>query len=266
MKQIFFGVLFFIFITFSLIPESFENLLNRSDEEYPLSNSISREDNDPYRLSLLPDLQASSGIIQRFNDYHPEITVERLYRIGLPVKYSRNTPESRLTLFTDIVNIFGKPGTQLGYTYHSATRDKDIELFEESYISNKRGKEISGFSFTSNTLPSKIDYFQYIDEANFSGTVFEQKIIVGDDFLSYQSTNMKSLWYFIIPVLKKEGTRNEVLFFTLGEYLYIYNCSQVLKEPAVKNLGFPIHLPSMFKKRMDVMAEWLEDEISTIAE
>jgi len=261
MKQKIFGVLFFIFITFNLIPESFGNLLNRLDEEYPLSNSISRKDTDPYRLSLLPDLQVSSSIIQRFNDYHPAITVERLYRIGLSEKYSRNTPESQLALFTAIVNIFGNPETQLGYTYHSATRDKDIELFEESYISNKRGKEISGFSFTSNSLPSKIDYFQYIDEANFSGTVFEQKIIIGDDFLNYQSTNMKSLWYFIIPILKKEGTRNEVLFFTSGQYLFIYNCTQVLKEPAVKNLGFPIHLPSMFKKRMDVMTRWLGDQL-----
>ena len=84
-------------------------------------------------------------------------------------------------------------------------------------------------------------------------TVFEQAILVNDSFLSYQSTNIETIRFFIFPVVKKKGTRNGLLFFTDKEYLYIYNCTQVFKEPAVKNLGFPIHLPSMVIKRVDVM-------------
>ncbi|MCK5199690.1 MAG: hypothetical protein KAR21_15130 [Spirochaetales bacterium] len=252
----------FIFGIFNLTAESYSNLLNRSDEEYPLSNSFSREDSEVSRLSLLPDLPASDSFIQRFNDYHPEVTVERLYRIDLPAKYSDDTPESRRILFTDIVNILGKPETQVGYTYHSSRKDDDVVLFEELYISNKKGKQISGPVFSVDALPKEFSYYQYVDEANFPGSVFEQTIMVADSFLSYQSTNIETIRIFIFPIVKKKGTRNEVLFFISGEYLYIYNCTQLLKEPAIKSLGFPVNMPSMFRKRMDVMGEWLEDQIS----
>ena len=252
----YFTVIMLLFsLSISLTAEPLTNLNNRPDDDYPLRKTIYWDEDSIPELTLLPDIPGAEVIKEGFLSYKPEITIQRIYRI----KLSGDTAEQRASLFTEIVNILGKPETQVGYTYHSATRDKDIVLFEESYISDKRGKQISGFSYTPDTLPEKIDYFQYIDEANFAGSVFEQKIIVNEDFLRYQSTNIKTLKYFIIPVLKKGGTRNDILFFSSGQYLYIYNCAQVLKEPAVKNLGFPIHIPSMFKKRMDIMAEWLED-------
>ncbi|MDA3938108.1 MAG: hypothetical protein PF693_02210 [Spirochaetia bacterium] len=260
MKQKILSLLLFLFITFTLISEPIGNILNRSDEEYPLSNSVSRED-ESYQLALLPNLPASKSIIERFNDYHPELTVERLYRIDLPSKYSSVSPESMRILFTDIVNILGKPETQVGYTYHSSRKDDDVALFEELYISNKKGKQISGFVYSLYTLPKDFSFYQYVDEANFPGVVFEQNIMVDDDFLSYQSTNIETIRLFIFPVAKKKGTRNEVLFFKSGNYLYIYNCTQLFKEPALSSLGFSVNMSSMFRKRMDVMAEWLEDQL-----
>ncbi|MCK5198357.1 MAG: hypothetical protein KAR21_08405, partial [Spirochaetales bacterium] len=246
----YFTIIMLLFsLSAGLAAESPADLGNRPDDDFPLSKTIYRDGDSTPELTLLPDVPGAEVIRERFLSYKPEITIQRIYRIKLSELFSGDTADQRVSLFTEIVNIFGKPETQVGYTYHSATRDKDIVLFEESYISDKRGKQISGFSYTPNTLPGKIDYYQYIDEANFAGSVFDQKIIVEDDFLRYQSTNIKSLKFFIIPVLKKEGTRNDILFFSSGEYLYIYNCAQVLKEPAVKNLGFPIHIPSMFRKR-----------------
>lgn len=156
----------------SLAAGSFSNLLNRSDEEYPLSNTVFREDSEASRILLLSDLPASASLMQRFYDYQPEITVERLHRIDLPAKFSNDTPESRRILFTDIVNILGKPETQARYTYYSSRKGKDVLLFEELYISNKKGKQISGLVFSEDTLPKEFSYYQYVDEASFSGTVF----------------------------------------------------------------------------------------------
>ncbi len=257
-------IVFFFFGVINLSAES--NLLNRPAEEYPLSNTVSLKNSNVYSLSLLPDLPGSKSIVTRFNNYQPEFTVERLYRFLLPVKYSGNTPESRLALFTDIVNILEKPETQVGYTYHSSRKDEDVVLFKKLYISNKKGKQISGSVFSMDTLPKEFSYYQYVNEANFPGTVFKQTILVNDSFLSYRSTNIKTIRLFIFPVVKKMGTRNEVLFFTDRDYLYIYNCTQILKEPALKSLGFPINLSSMFRKRMDVMVEWIKDRLSQSAE
>jgi hypothetical protein len=251
-----------IFINLSLvsiwaIPFSINNEL--SDEEYPLSNTVRLGIDDPI-LAISPDFPGANDIINRFNEYSPAVTKERFYKIKLTQEYSDT--QSLKGLFLKIINAFGNPETIVGYTYFSSTRDKDIVMFEKSYISDKRGKQIEGFSFNIDNLPGEINYYQYVDEANFSGTVSKQKIIVDDNFLSYQSINIKSIWYYFIPVMKKGGTRNEVLFFVSDQYLYIYNCTQLLKEPAITNLGFPIHLPSMFRKRMDVMVRWLEDQLN----
>lgn len=264
MKHISSILLFLFFFTFSLSAESIVSLLSRPDKDYPLSNTVRWEDDNNPGLLLLPDLPESYNIFKRFTAYHPIVTVERFYRIKLPAVFKGNTSESRRRLFTAILNIFGKPETQVGYTYHSSRRNKDIVFLQKSYISDKRGKRIDGFYFTPNTLPDNFIYYQFIDDVNSAGTVFEQKIITGNDFLSYRSTNIESVRIFIFPVMNKGGTRNEILFFTSGEYLYIYNCGQVLKEPALKSLGFSVNVSSMFRKRMDIMARWMEDQLSEL--
>ena len=254
-----------VFFSFGLVNLNGETtLFNRSNEDYPLSNTISLRDGDVLKLQLLPDSPLFENMQARFTQYHPELTLERLYRIKIPVKYSVNSSESKLSLFTAIVNILGKPETQVGYTYHSSRKDKDVVLFEKLYLSNSKGKQISGFTFSEDTLPKELVYYQYVDEANFQGSVFEQSIKVYDKFLSYQSTNIDPIRFFIFPIVKKKGMRNEVLFFTAGQYLYVYNCTQISKEPAEKKLGFSISMTSFFRKRMDVMAEWMEDQLLEI--
>ena len=263
MKHVFSILFFLFFFIFSLSAESVTSLLSHPAEDYPLSNTIRWDDAEARELLLLPDdFSEADNIYSRFIDYHPQITIERLYRIKLPGEYYASNSESRLILFTKILNILGKPETLVGYTYHSSRKNKDIILIEESYISNKRGKRIEGFHFTVKNIPEKYSYYQFINDANSKGAVFEQKILVKDKFLGYQSTNIESVKIFIIPVMKNGGTRTEMVLFPSDGYLYIYNCSQILKEPVVKALGISVNVSSMFKKRMDVMAKWIADQLS----
>lgn len=233
----------------------FSDLAEKPDSEYPLSDTIRWEDGMIPILNLLPDVPGADIIRTRFLNYQPEVTVQRLYRMPL-------TEQKRRELFTAIVNAFGNPVDQDKYTYHSETRDKDINLFEDSYISDKDGDRKESFSYSSYNLPEKIEYYQFVDEANFSGTVLKQTIRVNDEYLTFHSTNTERMWVSIIPIMKARGSRNELLAFVDSGYLYIYNSSQIAKVPAAKRLGLPIHLPSMFRKRMDVMIAWLSDEIS----
>ncbi len=228
-----------------------------ADEEYPIRDTVYWEKGSIPVLTLLPDVPGADALRERFFAYRPEITVQKLYRLALP----GSSPLSDKALFTEVVNILGSPKSQVGYTYHSATKDEDVVLFKESYISDSRGREKGGFSFTEATLPEKLSYYQYVNEANFSGTVLKQHIEVSEEYLSFRSTNTERMWYSIIPVLKSEGTRTEMLMFTVDGYLYVYSMTQVEEEPGAKKIGLPLHLPSMFGKRMDVMAIWLEDRL-----
>ena len=241
---------------------SLSDLDGMAAEDFPKSKTIRWTEEGTAGLTLLPEFDGADEIIERYNSFKPELAIQRIYRIDLPGRYSVGTSEGRRVLFTDLVNIFGNPETAVGYSYHSATREKDIVLFEENYISNKRGRRQDPFSYTPGTLESEISYYQYMDEANFSGTVIEQKISVGDNYLNYTSINLKTIWFTVIPVIGKGDTRNEILIFTRKGYLYIYNCTQVKEEPLVANIGLPIHLPSMFGKRMDIMVDWIGDQLS----
>lgn len=227
------------------------------DSEFPLRDTVRWEKESIPALTLLPDVPGADRIRERFFAYKPEITIQKLYRIDLSWEEELTSRE----LFTAVFNIFGSPETQVGYTYHSSTKDKDVVLFEESYVSDKRGRYKDGFFFTTDNLPETISYYQYVDEANFSGTVLKQQIEIGKDFFSFRSTNTERMWYTIIPVLKAEGTRSEMLMFTTDGVMYVYSVTQVEKEPVAKKIGLPLHLPSMFGKRMDVMTAWLEDRL-----
>jgi len=252
----------FLFATFFSHAEPTFSFMNIPIEEFPLEKTIRWDDDSVPELTLLPEVPGAEIIRDRFLDYEPDVTVQRLYRLPLAERVDTRTPMGRRELFSAIVNALGSPGRQVEYEYHSATRDEYINLFEESYISDEDGEEVAGFQYEPGDLPSKIEYYQYVDEANFSGTVLRQMIRVGDDYLTFHSSNTERMWVKIIPVLKPDGSRNEVLMFTHDEVLYVYNTTQIAKEPLAKKIGLPIHLPSMFRKRMDVMAEWLTEEIS----
>ncbi|ADK83323.1 DUF6675 family protein [Sediminispirochaeta smaragdinae] len=254
---VFFSLILFLAMGTPLFAVPFSLLSDHPDGDYPLHDTIRWEEGEIPILTLLPDVPGADALRERFFDYRPEVTVQKLYRIKLPAQLDLSDRE----LFTAVVNVLGTPETQVGYTYHSSRRDEDVVLFEETYISDKKGKRKDSFSYTPEDVPQSISYYQYVDEANFSGTVLKEEIEVGDDFLSFRSTNIERMWYAIVPVLKAGGTRSEMLMFTADGYLYVYSASQVEEEPGARKLGVPIHLPSMFGKRMDVMATWVEDQL-----
>ncbi len=253
-------VVLFLAAAFSVFPVSLSSLIDRPDEEFPLSETVTWGEDETTVLTLLPDLPGARSIEDRFQEFSPEITVQRLYRIKLPEGIDGNTAEERLRLFTKIVNLFGRPETQVGYTYYSRTRERDIVLFDESFISDKRGRPVEGFNYNFSSLPDEIEYYQLVDEANFSSTVFLQKIMVNRDYIRFSSTNTERIWMNIIPIMKSGGTRNELLIFIHDGYLYTFNCTQIAKIPTARKLGIPVNIPSMFRKRMDVMARWMEEQ------
>jgi hypothetical protein len=238
-------------------------LSSMNADAFPLSGTIYLEDGET-ELDILPDMPGSEMVRKRHRAYAPEVTVQKLYRLPVPEAYTSAALDKELAvlLFTQVLDAFEKPETQVGYTYHSSRKDKDIPLFEESYISNKKGRKQDSFRYHSQDLPLSFEYYQFVDEANFSGTVLQQRVEVTKEYFSFQSTNTERMWVSIIPVLGSEGMRNEMLMTLHDTWLYVYNCTQVKEEPsAAKTMGLPIHLPSMFGKRMDVMAQWLTDRL-----
>lgn len=262
MRQFTILFLFAALTIFPLTAVPLAFLLDHPSEDYPLGETVRWEGDDAPLLALLPNVPGAQAVTKRFFAFKPEITVERFFRMDLPPKYALDTSAGRRLLFTDIVNSFGNPDTQVGYTYHSATKKREVVFLKKSYISNRQGRRQDPIQFTPFELPSQISYYQFIDEAMLSGSVFRQTLVVGDSFLNSLSINENQLWFGIFPVIGSRDIRNELLAFIHDNQLYLYSCTQLAKEPMAKKLGLPLHLPSMFTKRMDVIARWLGDQLA----
>ena len=112
------------------------SLLDDPAKELPLKATVRWEgEGELPPLTLLPDVPGALPIRQRFLAFQPEVTVEMFFQMDLPQGYLLDTPEDRRLLFTDIVNSFGKPETQVGYTYHSNNQESgDCIVTKELYF------------------------------------------------------------------------------------------------------------------------------------
>ena len=246
-------IFFFTFGLTSLAADTLAQLANHPSADYPLFARINWKEGPAPAQKLLPaDAPGAQELRTRFTDYRPEITVEQFFTIPIPAGFSVSSLEEKRRLFTKVVNIFGNPQTQVGYTYYSSTRDKNISLFEDSYICDSRGKKQNAISYTAQNLPAQINYYQYIKEANFSGTIMSQSINTTPDYINIRTTNNENMRYSIIRIMDTGGMRTDLLVFPFENKLCVYYCTQIKKEPSVKQVfGVTIHLGLMFEKRMD---------------
>lgn len=226
--------------------------------ELPATETLEWTGRESPVLSLLPDAPGSEEVQSSFLKFHPELTVQRLYRLDLPE--GLHTTED--VIFA-LVNTLCDAESQTGYTYHSHRRDEDTELIEESYRVDRRDRRTEALSFTDSAeVPQTIEFRQYIKEANFRGTTFEQTIHVGETWVRFVSRNEKRLWFTVFPLIKSEGLRSEYFIFLQDGQWYIYGISMIREMPGLNDLlGEPVNIPSLYRKRMDVSREWMGDQL-----
>ncbi|MDR1893715.1 MAG: hypothetical protein LBQ61_03345 [Spirochaetales bacterium] len=246
--------------------ESLENLLSYPPEDYPLFNTLEREDpQDPRspvpELALLPDMPGAGEIRTRYRALRPAVTVEQFYSLPMPHGFSAASAEDRIRLFTRMANIFGAPETQVGYTYHSYRRQRNIPLFEASYICDSRGRRQAPLQFRENQIPGIFSYKQFVDEANFSGVVMSQRLSITPDFFLFTSTNDDTLRYTIIPVLGPGEMQTELLVYPYRDRLCVYSCTEIKELRVRQIMGIVIRLDLMFEKRMQTLADWVTDQL-----
>lgn len=251
------AVLFiFIYSSLSLFSLEIDSIRSLDDSQFPLIHNIEWKTGGEPELELLPEVPGAGQVRQRFSGFRPEITVERLYRI--PLNSDVNTRE----VFVTLANIFGNPETQTKYLYESFQRKKEVPLIEEAYICDHRGKKQPPLVFTPAGIPGTFQYFQYVDEINFSGVVMKVVLEITEQFFYVTSENTESLKYGIIPLLSKESIYTDNFVFIYRDTLYVYSITQLKNDVKIKKIGpYTIYPFGMFGKRMDVMANWIRGEL-----
>jgi hypothetical protein len=246
----------FLFFAVSLFSLEINGINAMNDSDFPLSHNLEwKNDSEP---ELLLDFPGVEQIKQRFFEIQPEIAVEKLYRIPLGINSSVNVRE----IFLKLANIFGNPETQTKYLYKSARRNDEVPLIDEAYICSFRGRKAAPLLFNQSDIPGRFNYFQYVDEINFSGMIMNISLNITDDFFYFTSTNTESLKFGIFPLISKESIFMDNFIFLEKNMLYVYSITQLKEDVKIKKIGpYTIRPAGMFGKRMDVMANWIRGEI-----
>ncbi|MDR2102965.1 MAG: hypothetical protein LBP42_02560, partial [Treponema sp.] len=150
----------------------------------------------PRSLGLLPpvgDIDIAAPISSR----NPSFVIESL----------RVIPYARPSMgLLDVYNALGRISRLKGRLYHSATRDRDVPLFEDAdritIINSSKTRVVSDPPPAVMVPPSETFHVK-LKDINFGNSYYQADIRCGQQGLLYSLSNFRSLTYGIIPIIKE---------------------------------------------------------------
>jgi hypothetical protein len=147
-----------------------------------------------------------------------------------------------------------------GRLYHSATRDKDIPLFEDATrIRGPNKLAPLPDPEQSIVLPPTERIYIRLKDANFGNSYYQGDISALSSGLLYSLTNFKSLSYGIIPVIKENKFKAQFYIAPIAEGVLVYSAAAAEVGDLIAGM---ISIPSAIRKRLEVILGWLVDNIA----
>lgn len=201
-------------------------------------------------LQLLPPVPAGAAIQKTVSEQRPGFLIESLQVIP----FSENLPD-----LLAVYNACGRVRKLKGRLYHSATRDRDIPLFEEAtrLESRRRASAVPDPPAALSVPPQETMYLR-LKDANFGNSYYRADISVDQYGLTYSLTNFRSLSYFFIPAIRENKFIACLYIEPLDEGVLIYSASGADVSDFVAS---KIDIPSAIRKRLEVIIEWIGDGI-----
>jgi hypothetical protein len=146
-----------------------------------------------------------------------------------------------------------------GRTYHSATRRKEIPLFEDATRLESAAKNtpVPDPGPAAAVPPSETVYVR-LKDANFGNSHYRGEVAIDHYGLRYRLSNNRNLNYLFIPVIKAEQFTALLYFEPIEEGILIYSIAGADVSDFVSS---NIDMPSAISKRLAVIVSWVADGI-----
>jgi hypothetical protein len=156
-----------------------------------------------------------------------------------------------------VYNALGRISRLKGRLYHSATRDRDIPLFEDAtrITSSTRTQAVGDPPPAVRVPPSETVYLR-LKDVNFGNSYYQADIHSGRQGLLYSLSNFRSLSYGIIPVIRENRFMAQLYIEPLPDGFLIYSVAAAQVSDFIASR---IHIPSAIEKRLAVIIDWLID-------
>lgn len=202
-------------------------------------------------LQLSPSSEADIDIAGSVLRRNPSYLAESLLVI------QTHRPVDFLQIYNALRNIQGLKGR----LYHSVTRNDDIPLFEEAtrIVSERRTSPIPDPP-KALAVPASETIYIRLKDINFGNSYYRGDITGTQKGLLYSLSNVKSLSYLFIPVIKEDKFVAQLYFEPLVEGVLVYS---IAGADVSDFIASHIHIPSAIQKRLEVIIQWVVEGITT---
>jgi hypothetical protein len=166
--------------------------------------------------------------------------------------------ERSITLL-EVYNALGNIRGLKGRVYHSATRQKEIALFEDAtrLESARKSTPIPDPRPAQTVPPSETVYIR-LKDANFGNSYYRGDLTLDQYGLRYRLSTNRNINYLFIPVIKEEQFCAQLYFEPIAEGILIYSVAGADVSDFVSSR---IDMPSAIGKRLAVIIAWVTEGI-----
>jgi len=168
-------------------------------------------------------------------------------------------------LMVYVLNILRAVSTQEGITYISHRRgDEPYPLYTKSYHVEKVGSKKRIDDPVLQTLPVKIEDIVYQKDTSFAGNYYKFSYATRGNQILLSIENLTTLAVFgLVPAVPKNTLKISFTVILLDEGFLCYSQAEITgQKPTFTFLGFSVHLPSAFQRRITALQEWFSDNLS----
>jgi hypothetical protein len=230
----------------SLLPPQLRAQLETEGE---LRSSL-RGDDAP---RLIPQVTARKEIEARIREMEFTVGTEVLsvYR-NTGVDF--DTPEARL----EIYNILRSMSTMKGIEYYSASRERMRTLFAESYVvaGPEGGKRLPDPVVLEIPAYSRLYAFQ--EDLTFGENINATEFHYSGDTFLLTSTNLTTMNYFFLPMVKPGNSVTMILLIPEGEEILFYGA---VGAHTMRLLGLARSREDSFYNRLKAIYGWFAGRI-----
>jgi hypothetical protein len=231
----------------SLLPPQ---LLAQLDREGELRSSL-RGDDPP---ELIPEVPVKKEIQAIIRDMEFTVGTEVL-SVYRHAGADFDTGESRLAIY----NILRSVSTMKGIEYYSASRERMRTLFAESYVvSGPEGEERLPDPVAEEIPPySKLHVLQ--KDLTFGENIYTTEFHYSGDTFLLTSTNLTTMTYFFLPMVKPENSVTLILLIPDGEEILFYGA---VGAHTMRFLGLARSREDSFYNRLKAIYGWFTQRIN----
>ena len=163
-----------------------------------------------------------------------------------------------LTLL-NVYNALGNIRGLRGRLYFSATRNREVPLFEDATrIRSERQTTAIADPAPSGSLPQSETVFIRLRDDNFGNTYYRGQMSLIQNGLCYSLTNFRNMNFILIPVIREGNFTAQLYFEPIREGVLIYSLAGADVSDFVAS---QVHISSAIAKRLEVIVAWAAEGI-----